>query len=104
MTLPNWQPHLLGHWSTITTIPHEIPDRPWAKLGADIFSLKDHDYLVVIDYFFKCPEVEQLTCKTANGVISVLSQIFARHGIPKTMIYDNMPFLSDVMAGFATDL
>ena len=32
-------------------IPHEVPDRPWAKVGADIFSFKDHDYLVVVDYF-----------------------------------------------------
>ena len=32
-------------------IPHEIPDRPWAKVGADMFSFKDHVYLVVVDYF-----------------------------------------------------
>ena len=31
--------------------PHEIPDRPWAKVGADIFSFKDHNYLVVVEYF-----------------------------------------------------
>ena len=85
-------------------IPHEIPDRPWAKVDADIFSFKDHDYLVVVDYFSKFPEVEQLTCKTANGVISVLRQIFARHGIPETIICDNMPCLSHVMAGFATEM
>ena len=85
-------------------IPHEIPDRPWAKVGADIFSFKDHDYLVVVDYFSKFPEVEQVTCKIANGVISVLRQIFARHGIPETMICDNMPFLSHLMAGFATEM
>ena len=85
-------------------IPHEIPDRPWAKVGADIFSFKDHDYLVVVGYFTQFPEVEQLTCTTANGVISVLRQIFSRHGIPETMICDNMPFLSHVMAGFATEM
>ena len=79
-------------------------DRPWAKVGADIFSFKDHDYLIVVGYFTQFPEVEQLTCKTANGVISVLRQIFARHGIPETMICDNMPFLSHVMAGFVTEM
>ncbi|KAI0211643.1 hypothetical protein LSAT2_003501 [Lamellibrachia satsuma] len=86
-------------------IPREIPDRPWAKVGADIFSFKDHDYLVVVDYFSKFPpEVEQRTCKTANGVISVLRQIFARHGLPEAMICENMPFLSHVMASFATEI
>ena len=85
-------------------IPHEIPNRPWAKVGAYIFSFKDHNYLVVVDYFTIFPEVEQLTSKTANGVISVLRQIFARHGIPETMICDNRPFLSHVMAGFSTEM
>ena len=85
-------------------VPHEIPDRPWAQVDADIFSFNEHNYLVVVDYFSKFPEVEQLTCKTANGVISVLRQIFARHGIPETMICDNMPFLIHVMAGFATEM
>ena len=104
----------VAQWATCATfrrqnnkqpmIPHDIPDRPWTKVGADIFSFKDHDYLVVVDYFLKCPEVEQLTCKTANGVISVRRQIFARHGIPETMICDNMPFLSHVMMSFATEM
>jgi hypothetical protein len=34
-------------------IPHEIPERPWSKLSADIFTFKEHDYLVVVDYFSK---------------------------------------------------
>ena len=78
-------------------IPHEIRDRPWAKVGADIFSFKNQEYLVVVDYYSKFPEVEQLTCKTANGVISALRQIFSRHGIPEILFCDNMPFASHVL-------
>ena len=85
-------------------IPHEIPDRPWAKVGADIFSFKNQEYLVVVDYYSKFPEVEQLTCKTANGVISALRQIFSRHGIPEILFCDNMPFASHVMASFAEEM
>jgi hypothetical protein len=32
-------------------IPHEIPDRAWKKICADIMNFKTIDYLVVIDYF-----------------------------------------------------
>ncbi|GFO24396.1 Pol polyprotein [Plakobranchus ocellatus] len=38
-------------------ISHEIPNRPWAKLGADIFYFGGHDYLLVVDYFSKYPEI-----------------------------------------------
>ena len=85
-------------------IPHEIPDRPWAKVGADIFSFKNQEYLVVVDYYSKFPEVEHLTCKTANGVISALRQIFSIHGIPEILFCDYMPFASHVMASFAEEM
>ena len=82
-------------------IPHEMSERPWAKLGADIFTFKEHDYLIVVDYFSKYPEVSRLVNKTAKGVINALKPIFARHGIPDTLVCDNMPFVSHTMAEFA---
>ena len=85
-------------------IPHEIPDRPWANVGADMFSFKNQEYLVVVDYYSKFPEVEQLTCKTANGVITALRQIFSRHGIQEILFCDIMPFASHVMASFAEEM
>ncbi|MFI5407627.1 MAG: RNase H-like domain-containing protein, partial [Nitrososphaerales archaeon] len=66
-------------------IPHEIPDRPWCKLGADIFHLYGKDYLLVVDYFSKYPEIALLPDKTSNSVITQLKSIFARHGIPETL-------------------
>jgi len=38
-------------------LPHPVPDRPWEKLGADYFTLVGKDYLLVVDYFSKFPEV-----------------------------------------------
>ena len=29
----------------------ELPDRPWQKVAADLFVLRRHPYLLVIDYF-----------------------------------------------------
>ena len=31
----------------------EIPDRPWSKLGIDLFELKSNNYLLVVDYLSK---------------------------------------------------
>ena len=82
-------------------IPHEIPTRPWAKLGMDIFQFGGREYLAVVDYFSKYPEVARLKSKTANGVITVLKEIFARHGISDETISDNMPFASSAFKAFA---
>ena len=45
---------------------YEIPERPWEKLGADIFKFSKHDYLVVLDYHSKYPEFAKLESKTAR--------------------------------------
>ena len=73
-------------------IPHDIPSRPWSKLGADVLEYDGRSYLVVVDYHSKYPEVHQLTSKTASGIVSVLKPMFARHGIPDEFVSDNMPF------------
>ena len=84
-------------------IPHSMPTRPWAKLGSDIFEFGGHDYLIVVDYYSKYPEIERLTSKTAAGVIGALKSIMARHGIPDELVSDNMPFGSAAFRQFAHD-
>ena len=71
---------------------HEIPQRPWSKLGMDIFTFSGKDYLLIVDYYSKYPEVSHLATKTTACVISHLKTCFARHGTPDTVIADNMPF------------
>ncbi|GFS12727.1 Pol polyprotein, partial [Elysia marginata] len=82
---------------------HAIPDRPWDKLGADIFHFGGHDYLLIVDYFSKFPEIARLSNKATSGVITVLRPMLARHGIPDEMIVDNNPFNSFEMHKFARD-
>ena len=84
-------------------ILHELPHRPWAKLGADIFTFGNADYLIVVDYFSKYPEVLTLQNKTAKEIIQKFKSIFARHGIPDELVSDNMPFASHDMIQFAQD-
>lgn len=81
--------------------PHPVPQAPWKKLGTDIFHYGGKDYLVVVDYFSKYPEITQLDGKTASSVIRGLKPILARHGIPDLMIADNNPFGSFEMTQFA---
>ncbi|KAG1651802.1 hypothetical protein GQR58_026737 [Nymphon striatum] len=82
-------------------LPHPVPDRPWQRVGADIMTLHGKDYLVVVDYFSKFPELCLISDKTARTVITHLKSTFARHGIPEVLVADNMPFLSTNMKEFA---
>ena len=84
-------------------LPHPVPQRPWQKVGADIFSFARKDYLLVVDYFSKYPEIALLEDKTATSVKRHLKSIFARHGIPEELMADNMPFSSKMMRDFAND-
>ncbi|UYV72447.1 hypothetical protein LAZ67_9003186, partial [Cordylochernes scorpioides] len=70
-------------------IPTNFPTRPWQKIGMDLFKFENKWYLVVIDYYSRFPEVVQLDRLTANVVVCSCKSIFARHGIPETVVSDN---------------
>ena len=80
---------------------HEVPDYPWLKLGADLFHFGNKDYLLVVDYYSKFPEVSCLNTKSAQSVILALKPILARNGIPEALVADNMPFASVEFRTFA---
>ena len=82
-------------------IPHQLPDRPWEQVSADYFTLCNQDYLLVVDFYSKYPEVIPMMSKTANATIAALKSIFARHGIPNKLIADNMPFNSKEFLEFS---
>ena len=83
-------------------IPQEVPERPWATVAADIFYYKGRDYLLVVDYYSKYPEVARLSSKNSEAVILAMKDMFARHGIPERLIADNMPFNSVKFKDFAS--
>ncbi|UYV60827.1 K02A2.6-like [Cordylochernes scorpioides] len=70
-------------------IPTNFPTRPWQKIGMDLFKFENKWYLVVIDYYSRFPEMIQLDRLTANVVVRGCKSIFARHGIPETVVSDN---------------
>ena len=76
--------------------------RPWEKIGADYFTIGTQDYLLIVDYFSKYSEVIPVTSKSADATVQVMKTIFARHGIPTSVIADNMPFNSKIFKQFAS--
>jgi transposase InsO family protein len=74
-----------------TLFLHDVPSRPWEKIGTDIFTYDDRQYLVTADYYSTFFELDYLSDTLASTVVSKLKQHFARHGIPDVVISDGGP-------------
>jgi hypothetical protein len=72
-------------------IMHQVPNRPWEKVGTDLFSIEGRNYLLTVDYFSNLFEIDYLNDTTSEAVIAKLKQHFARHGIPDKVISDGGP-------------
>ena len=82
---------------------HEIPNRPWAKVGVDLFQVENTQYMVTVDYYSNFWEVDKLDKTDAQVVIRKLKAHFARYGIPDILISDNGPqFVSQQFRKFAS--
>ena len=68
-----------------------LPDYPWQVVGSDLFWLKGEQYLLVVDYFSRFPEVVKMSSTVSASIISVLKSLFARYGIPEVFRSDNGP-------------
>ena len=74
---------------------HEIPEKPWRKIGADLFTLFGKNFLVVVDYTSNYPEVAKLEDLSSTNTISHMKSIMARHGLPSVVVSDNGPQFSN---------
>ena len=73
---------------------HEVPEKPWRKIGADLFTLYGKNFLVVVDYTSNYPEVAKLEDLPSTNTISHMKSIMARHGLPSVVVSDNGPRFS----------
>ena len=81
---------------------HDVPERPWQKVGCDIFTLDEKDYLCTVDYYSGYFEIDHLERKTARSIITRLKRHFSNHGIPNLFQSDNgPPFDSQEFRDFA---
>ena len=70
---------------------HEIPDRPWQRVGVDLFELDNDNFMVISDYYSKFFEITKLPNTKSSTVISHLGPHFGRYGIPDEIVSDNGP-------------
>ena len=60
---------------------HDVPGHPWQKIGTDLFTISNQNYLITVDYFSNFWEVDHLRQDmTAKTVIKQLKAHFARYG------------------------
>ena len=88
---------------TESLAPSSLPERPWEKLGMDLFDLNGQTYLLVVDYFSRWIDVMDITRdKSSQATVNALKVLFSTHGYPDLIISDNGPqFASAVFTDFA---
>ena len=70
-------------------ITMEIPNRPWQRLGVDIFFQGGKWYLLIADYYSKFLIIHSLPSLTSKDVISAVSSSISVFCIPDEIISDN---------------
>ena len=82
--------------------PKELPlsspllSRPWQKIAADLFKLDKSHYLLIVDYFFRFPEVLKLTSTTLCSIVIALKSTITHHEMPSIAFTDNGPQFSSL--------
>lgn len=78
---------------------------PSQKVGVDLFTMDQQEYLLLLDNYSKFIEVECLKSDTRSAtVITHLKSQFTRHRIPEIVISDNGPqFSSREFQAFAKE-
>ena len=74
-----------------TLHPHEVEGRPWAKVGTDLFTFDNKNYLITVDYYSNFWEVDYLPDTKSSTVIRKLKAHFSRQGVPYRVFSDNGP-------------
>ncbi|KAK9702657.1 Integrase zinc binding domain [Popillia japonica] len=63
-------------------LPYQTPQRPWERVGADIFTYGNQSYLVVYDAYSNWLECNEIYHKSGDEVVKQLKLLFSRFGIP----------------------
>ncbi|XP_018495621.1 uncharacterized protein K02A2.6-like [Galendromus occidentalis] len=73
-------------------VPHEIPTRPWQKVGLDIAALKNQKILVVVDYYSNLVIAMPLPDRpTSTSIVRRIKQLFMMFGLCEVMMTDADP-------------
>ncbi|KAF4717270.1 hypothetical protein FOZ63_026322 [Perkinsus olseni] len=78
---------------TVTGAPTEIPNGPWDTIYIDTLTIRNVDFLIVIDGFSRFVEATCLDRKDGEHVARALALYFYRWGPPRIVRSDNGPEL-----------
>ena len=79
-----------------TVHPWKYPVQPWDRVHIDFATFEGKKFLLLVDAYSKWPEVRYMASTTAAKTIEALTDIFATHGFPVSLVSDNgPPFTSD---------
>ena len=82
-------------------ISEPISDKPWDLVAMDQFQWNNNDYVLIVDYYSRYFEVNQLEDTTSRTVITHTK---SRHGIPSFLRSDNGPqFSSAELKSFGSE-
>ena len=70
---------------------HEMSERPWEKIAADLFTYKDKEYLITVCYKSNFWELDRLYDTKSSTVIKKLKAHLVSYGIPKQLVSDTGP-------------
>ena len=82
-----------------------LPTLSWQKVGVDLFEYKKFSYVIIVDYFLTLLKyVAKFTSTSSPAVITQMKFVFARHGIPSSVMSDNGPqFSATAFSSFAKE-
>ncbi|XP_074031655.1 uncharacterized protein [Leptinotarsa decemlineata] len=75
-----------------TLMQYPMPERPWERLGIDIFTYAGRSYLVVSDSFSNWLELRDIKDKSIKSVIKSLKNIYSVFGSPDFRVCEGMEF------------
>ena len=80
----------------------EYPKGSWERIHIDYAGpFKGFIFLIVVDAYSKWLEVATMNTSTATATIKVLDALFARYGVPVTVVLDNgRQFISKELRSF----
>ncbi|KAJ8868113.1 hypothetical protein PR048_031922 [Dryococelus australis] len=84
-------------------LSYPLSVRPWERVGCDLFPFGGHHYLVCYDDFSNWIEVGSVDNSSSSSVISKLTFIFARLGVPDALVSHSIPFGIYELANFSKE-
>ncbi|CAJ1066454.1 Transposon Ty3-G Gag-Pol poly [Xyrichtys novacula] len=68
--------------------PTETPELPFEEVASDLFEFEGKHYIILVDYYSKYIEVDELKDLRSLSTIGALKAQFSRHGIPSILRTD----------------